>query len=166
MTSFDINQLDTDLRGIDLRTFVKIPAILELIEEHVNELVVNTLPLEIRNREYSEASSWDVRIVRRSPGMYAVQDQWGQYTKGLVRGREGLPSSRTDRFKNSHRFPLAEAIDIAYKVAAKTTLNGMSASDYILWCEAVDLTEAEAPEGLHLSIRDKYNELKAASQKA
>lgn len=60
-----------------------------------------------------------ITVEWRSPDRWAVCNRmgecWNRRTKTW--DYESMPSSRTDAFKRTHRFPLDEAIEIAKKIA-------------------------------------------------
>lgn len=169
MDKIEAITLDQMLSELTMAQLLDLPAIQNAMGS-VRTIVINTMPQEIKNREYSEASTWDVQVVWRGAGLYAVEALGRQYTKDLVAGWESNPSSRTERFKKSHRFPLATALKLAHKLSPKVVVNGMAATDYPLWCAATDETAKRKtmdPTGAydHGYMMKLYREYKAASAK-
>jgi hypothetical protein len=80
-----------------------------------------------------DASSWSIKVERRGPDAWAVI----HHSRCLHRsGRwdyEPIPSSRTDRWIKSHRFPLDEALKLAKKVAPNVRVNGLTPAGYVKW---------------------------------
>lgn len=97
--------------------------------EHVTELTVNAIPVELRG---SDEDSWfSVKVVWRGENRYAVMHLNSAYNAQLQREWESLPSSRSDDFVENFRFPLLEAVQIAEKVAQQVTLQGLTVQDII-----------------------------------
>ena len=68
-----------------------------------------------------------VRVERRGEDSWAVMRRsqcWNRRTKQW--DYEPLPSSRTEAFKRTHRFPLDQALDIARKVAPTLSVMGLT----------------------------------------
>lgn len=76
---------------------------------------------------------WLITLERRAPGQWAVcrrsecMDRYGAWAY------ESLPSSRTDRFKVTHRFPLPVAQELALKYIDSVTANGLTWSGLLDW---------------------------------
>ena len=84
----------------------------------------------------SDRSMWTLKVelTDDKQGLWAIRDGGGCYNRRGVRGYEPQPSSRTDRWIKSHRFPLDEAIRIAEKACSKMRWNlrtAQEASDYV-----------------------------------
>jgi hypothetical protein len=70
-------------------------------------------------------SDWVITVERRAEDAWAVLRRsscWNRRTKQW--DHEPLPSSRTDAFKRTHRFPLEQALTIACEQAPKLTMMG------------------------------------------
>lgn len=148
----ELNQLLNELSTAEI---LGLPAIQSAVGE-AHDILVSAVPKELREREYSEAHMWDVHVLWRGKGLYAVEARGKQYTKDLVGAFESNPSSRTDRFKKSHRFSLEQALSIAKKLAPKIVINNMTIADYALWCRAcdeVDALEAADPTGTYGRVK-------------
>jgi hypothetical protein len=152
MDKTKLSELDKVLSTLTASELLNLPAIKDTIGS-VRTIVINAAPQEYQDREYSETSIWDVKVVWRGAGLYAVEARGGKhYTKDLVGGFESNPSSRTDRFKKSHRFPLSKALNLAHKLSSKLVVNGMTVAEYVLWCKADDDTvalEKQDPAGTY-----------------
>lgn len=151
MDKTELSNLNDTLSTLTASELLDLPAIKNVIGS-VRTIVINAVPQDFQDREYSEASIWDVKVVWRGADLYAVEARGKHYTKDLVAGFESNPSSRTDRFKKSHRFPLSKALKLAHKLAPKLVVNGMTALEYSLWCKADDDTvelEKQDPSGTY-----------------
>lgn len=85
-----------------------------------------------------ERDMWTIRVERRGPDSWAVMHRswcWNRRTKAW--DYEPNPSSRTDAFKRTHRFPLEQALNIARTQAPHVTTMGMTAAQAAeKWMEA------------------------------
>jgi len=98
------------------------------LEPHVDvtRYEVSILPLGHRER-----SSWTLTVEYRGPDSWAVL--WGGMALSSNDGFDYEPSSsnRDDDYKATHRFPLAQAILRAKRVAPKLTVNGWTAREVL-----------------------------------
>lgn len=88
---------------------------------------VTGYPLHDINRDL-----WTIRVERRGENSWAVLRRsccWNRRTKAW--DYEPLPSSRTDAYKRTHRFPLEEALTIARQEATRLTVMGQTLTDAI-----------------------------------
>lgn len=93
---------------------------------NITELSVSVLP-----EDHRERSLWTVKVVWRSPDLYAVEHG------GYVLNTDGeweyepQPSSRDDEFKARTRFNYLTAYAAACHWARLVTANGMTAADVL-----------------------------------
>lgn len=89
---------------------------------------VTCLPDSIPDR-----SSWNITVEWRGQDTWAVK-RWSDCL-----GRDGEwdyepnPSSRTDEWIKDHRFPLAEALELAKRAAPDVIVNGFTPADLLEW---------------------------------
>lgn len=129
----------------DLREIIKDPNTRAVLEEFATTLVVNAIAKADRDEDDSEA--WNVYIEYRSPGKYAVKDRFVQYDADGLSAHESLPSSRTEDSLERFRFDLPTAVDIAYKLAEKVSVNGITARGYVVWNKAKKIHDEAASVG-------------------
>lgn len=99
----------------ELLRLVKDPANKVLVDS-ITELWINILPKKYRDE--SEARYWNVQVSYRGKGKYCVADAFRECVNRKGEWvAESQPSSRTNKFISETRFELAEAIEIALKVA-------------------------------------------------
>lgn len=108
------------------------PANVELLK-HVTGLRFTDVPEEYANVE--DADAWDVYVEWRGGNKWSVKRGPYVYSAELKRSAEPQPSSRTDGWLKIFRHDLADAIEIAQKVARTMTVNGMSAEKFAEWCK-------------------------------
>lgn len=78
-----------------------------------------------------DAFHFTITVEWRGEDRWAVCHAGSCATKGGVWSHERQPSSRTDRWKKSHRFDRETALALAEKLAPKITLMGMTAQDVL-----------------------------------
>lgn len=96
--------------------------------QRVTEYVVNAVPENLCVDYYA----WNIGVSWRGP-----DDLWAVTHIGSCLGKNGRwdyePSSsnRTDHWKETHRFPLEEALRLAHEAAPKLKINGYLPADII-----------------------------------
>ena len=102
------------------------------------EYWVTTIP-----ETYPEWSTWAIKVSRRGPDRWAVE-RWGRvYSRSQAKAKNPVPvyerssSGRSDYFKNTYRFPLDEALELAKLIAPKVITNNLNAEQYMAWCDAL-----------------------------
>lgn len=116
----------------NLNTLLVDPATCEVLSKHVRTFVFNALDDDVRLSS-SESGHFDVHVEWRNEGSWAVVHGARNINRRYGKGYEGLPSSRTQRFKNAYRFSLEEAIKIAEKYSHKVTLGNYNVAGFNEW---------------------------------
>jgi hypothetical protein len=82
--------------------------------------------------ECMDSETWKIAVEYRSRGKWAVVRP-GRVCLGSDGewGWESIPSEREDEWLATHRFPLAEALDLARKHAPDVKINGMTATEVL-----------------------------------
>lgn len=94
----------------------------------VTEYVVNAIPEDLCVDYYA----WNINVSWRGP-----DDLWAVVHIGSCLGQDGRwdyersPSNRGENWKKTHRFPLEEALRLAYEAAPKLEINGYLPADII-----------------------------------
>jgi transglutaminase-like putative cysteine protease len=101
------------------------------IAKYANRFTVNVLPDFVKEYEYSDAIYYDIYVVYRGNGLWAVTNYSGKvYNKNGESEYEPQPSSRTDEFLAEYRHSLVDAIALAEEVANHVTVNKYSVESY------------------------------------
>lgn len=129
----------------DLRELVKNPEARAALEEFATTLAVNAIPKA--ERQEDDADSWNVYIEYRSPGKYAVKDRFVQFDADGISAPESTPTNRTEESLERFRFDLPTAIDLAYKVAEKLSVNGITPKGYVIWNKARQIHDENVEAG-------------------
>jgi hypothetical protein len=107
----------SNLNGLSLIELVKIPELQPLLSK-VKSFAIN--PLDDKYKTNTNYRHYTLTVECKSEGLYAVCDMFNeQVTKNGVWSYENSASNRTEKFKKSHRFPLAQALEIAIKESQK-----------------------------------------------
>ena len=165
LTESEVNDY---LSQLSTEQLLKLSAVQEKIGS-ARDFRFNAVPE--RAAKSSDTYLWDVHVIWRGEGQWAVDHNGYQYTKDLVAGRESRPSSRTQRFIDSHRFPLEQALQLANKLSKKVTVMGRTAHDYGFWFDAKKLFELHEKANPDFPrsesrawVQAKYQELKEESK--
>jgi hypothetical protein len=80
---------------------------------------------------------WTLTVEQRDPekDLWAVTDRFECLRADGTSEYEPLPSGREDDFLARTRFPLEEALEIAYKHVGKAVINGRTFDGLIQWCK-------------------------------
>ncbi len=108
------------------------PKLRSFVENHVEAFWVTTIPADIVAVSF-EWRTWSVRVSRKSPGRWAVENHGENYDEAGESEYEDLPSSRTDEFKTKYRHSLEKAVEIAFRVCRTVRMNGTTAEGYSNW---------------------------------
>lgn len=106
--------------------------------ERPTQYVVSAVPEDLCMDYYA----WNIEVDWRGPG-----DLWAVKRFSQCLGSDGLwdyesiPSERTDEWKRTHRFPLAEALRLAHEAAPSVVVNGITPADLLAKYGAVGRRE-------------------------
>lgn len=98
-------------------TILADPLTEEFFNNHVSSFYITALPADVIEYCPSDAYHFNVEIVRREQGRWAVMHRGFCYDAELNEEYESIPSSRTNKFKKKYRHPLKDAIRIAFRIA-------------------------------------------------
>ena len=98
--------------------------------KHATEFTFNALPEDVR-KSSDESYYFDVKVVVRGEGLWAVMNNGKCFNAKGQSEHEGLPSGRTKRFKKIFRFSLEEAIVIAQEIAPTLKLGRYSLDEFV-----------------------------------
>jgi len=80
-----------------------------------------------------DASSWSVTVEWRGRGLWAVKHYSSCLSRSGEWDYEMRPSEREDEWLAEHRFPLAEALELAKRAAPEIVVNGFTPADLLAW---------------------------------
>jgi hypothetical protein len=125
----NVEELNKALDNLSVSEILNLTAIKNKIID-ARLFIVNALPEHIKQTK-DDAKLWNVSIEYRAENEYVVSFFGRVYTKDLETYREYYTEGKPPAV----RFPLDEAFSLAYMVANVITNGGMTASEYVSWCE-------------------------------